>query len=121
MYDLWDRAALDAVERAGAGGAEVYVVVAPPPVEGTFFDLIVGPRMERFSSTWRSIAADDPAVHLIDWTPLFADDGEMVTVIPGVGRVRHDDGLHIIAAGHDLVVERTVAAVLDGHARRVDA
>jgi hypothetical protein len=114
MYALWDRAARDAVERARAGGAEVYVVVAPPPVDGTFFDLIVGSRMARIATGWREIAASDPTVHLIEWAPLFADGGEMVTVLPGVGQVRHDDGLHIVGPGHDLVVERTVTALLEG-------
>ena len=89
------------------------------PVEGTFFELIVGSRMEHFAATWQAIAADTPGVHLVDWTSLFADDdGEMVTVLPGVGQVRHDDGLHVVGAGHDLVAERTVAAVLEGHAAR---
>jgi hypothetical protein len=120
MYELWEDAARDAVGRAGAGGAEVYVVIAPQPVDGTYFELMVGSRMERFATIWRSLAADTPSIHLVDWTDLFADGGEMVTVLPGVGRVRHDDGLHVIGVGHDLVAERTAAAVLAGHLPRDD-
>lgn len=112
MYELWHEAALEAVDRAGAGGAEVYVVVAPRPVEGTFFDAIVGDRMERIATIWRQVAEQRPEIHLVDWTPLFASEGRMVTVLPGVGRVRHEDGLHIVGPGEELVVDRTVTALL---------
>lgn len=112
MYELWHEAALEAVDRAAAGGADVYVVVAPRPVEGTFFHAIVGDRMERIATIWRQVADERPAAELVDWTPLFASEGRMVTVLPGVGRVRHEDGLHIVGPGEDLVVDRTVTALL---------
>jgi hypothetical protein len=112
MYELWEEAGREAVARAGARGATVSVVLAPPPVEGTFFSLIVGQRMERFAAIWREIAADTPEVHLIDWTPAFSDGDTLVTVLPGLGRVRHDDGLHVVGYGHELVASLTAEGVL---------
>jgi hypothetical protein len=120
MFELWEAAGREAVARAGAQGATVSVVIAPPPVEYTFFSLMVGERMERFASIWREIAADTPGVQLIDWTPAFSDGDTLVTVLPGLGQVRHDDGLHVVGYGHELVASLTAEGVLEGYRTRVE-
>jgi hypothetical protein len=107
MYDEWEAQARDAVERAGARGAEVFWVTTPAASEQMW--PIYQERITRFNEIYASLG-----VELIDWAGVLTPDGTFASTLPIDGeevKVRDDDGLHFTAAGNNLVIQETFEAV----------
>jgi hypothetical protein len=107
MYDAWEDQARDAVDRAGARGAEVFWVSTPAASEQLW--PVYLERIARFNDIYAGLG-----VELIDWAGVLTPDGTFAATLPIDGeqvQVRDDDGLHLTVAGNDLVIEETFAAV----------
>jgi hypothetical protein len=112
MYDLWADAAEQAARAAGAHGATVLWVVAPPvPPDHPLHD-----RIGRFNLIARNLAEEIPSLELVDWEVALTDDsGALMDPLQesdGTWVPMRIDGLHLSAAANALVIARTVDAVV---------
>jgi hypothetical protein len=101
LWDAWANQARLMVSAAQAHGAEVFFVITPRAIDGTWFSDL-DDRIQRFNEIYRSLG-----VTLIDW-----DDALYPrAVAEGQASVRATDGLHLSAAGNEVVAATTWEAV----------
>jgi hypothetical protein len=109
MYEQWATQANDAVERAGAHGADVYWVVTPAADEELWPGF--GERIDRFNEIYAGTDATP-----IDWRGVVTPDGEFRSTMEIDGtdvKIRKDDGLHFTSEGIDVLVDVTHSAVAE--------
>lgn len=107
MYVLWAEASQDWVDRAGAGGAEVFWALSPPLDPGLE---ALNERVDRLNGIYLGL----DGVTLIDWPAAVALNGFTATRTDDSGaevRVRHPDGIHFTPEGSQLLVEATWNAI----------
>jgi len=101
LWDTWAAQARLMVAAAQSSGADVYAVLTPRPVSGTWFSGLAD-RIEHFNDIYRSLG-----VGLIDWDAALYPDGTTA----GHESERQPDGLHLTTVGDALVTAATWAAV----------
>jgi hypothetical protein len=101
LWDVWAAQAQLMVSVAQAHDADVYVVVTPLVLPGTWFGGLAD-RIEHFNEIYRSLG-----VPLIDWDAAL-DPADTTTRLAAL---RTTDGLHLTDAGDDLVAAATWSAV----------
>ena len=110
MYVAWEREIRAAIDHADDGGAEVFVVLAPPVQTNGFYGNLEE-QVTRLNDMYRSLG-----VPLINWGSVLAPGGEYTPALPGPGgesqTVRLEDGVHNTPYGYELLADASVAPIL---------
>lgn len=114
LYRYWAAAALEATDAAGAAGALVIWVLAPPAGMPSFY----GPLDERIptvNAIYTQISRCAPSVRLLDWATAVAPDGVYTPTLRTANgdevQVRHTDGLHFTPVGVGVVALTSLESI----------
>ncbi len=112
----WKRLALAASDTAGANGAQVFWVLAPPARTNGYYGPIEN-RIGSVNEVYVEVTACDTGLTLIDWGLLAAPDGSYAEALLDASdtpvKVRTADGLHFTKDGQALLADLTHDVVLE--------